>query len=205
MITENYIWELLQGKHDYHQVIRRIENLNRQRAPGLEKHHIEPERVRVIYLKPLEHLAIHIAHAQVENTSSYYAKVGSFVHLFPGSYRRILTVDSRLRQELISFGQKRPGNGVNLNQHPNTLAATKAPRTERQLAASAETGRRTILVNSWHSQGIANTWGDKVSAAVRNKPMCCCLLCGREMKAIPSNIIQHQRSNKCSDSLKKAK
>jgi hypothetical protein len=202
MITENYIWELLQGKHDYHGVIRRIENLNRQKAPGLEKHHIEPERVRVVYLKPLEHLAIHIAHAKVENTSSHYAKVGSFVRLFPGSYRRILTVDHSLRQELISFGQKRPGNEVILNQHPNTIAA-RGNRSEKQRAASAETGRRTILLNSWHVQGITNTWGDKVAEAARNKPMCCCLLCGKEMKAITSNITQHQRSNKCSSSMKK--
>ena len=204
MITENYIWELLSGNKNYSQVISRLENLNRKRAPGLEEHHIEPERVQVIYLTPLEHLAIHIAHAQVEKSSSFYAKVGSFVRSFPGSYRRIISVTPELREALISFGQKRPGNGVTLNQHPNTLAAAKAPRTKRQLAAIAETGRRTILTNSWHSQGMTNTWGHKVSETVRNRPMCCCLLCGREMKAIPSNIIQHQRSKKCSDLQKKA-
>lgn len=206
MITENYLWDLLQGKHDYRQVILRLENLNRKQAPGLEKHHIEPERVRVIWLKPLEHLAIHIAHAFVEDTGSHYAKVGAFVRPLPGStYRRILTLDPSLQRELISLGQKRPGNGVNLNQHPNKLAADKAPRTERQLAALAETGRRTILTNHWQSQGVSNTWGNKVSQTLKAKPLCCCLLCGREMKAIPSNITQHQRSKKCSDSTKKAK
>ena len=204
MITENYIRELLQGKHDYRRVILRLENLNRKQAPGLEEHHIEPERGKVIWLKPLEHLAIHIAHAFVENTGAFYAKVGAFVRPFPGSYRRLITLDPSLQEELVSFGQKRPGQGVNLNQHPNTLAANKR-RTERQRAASAETGRRTILSNSWHSQGAVNTWGDKVSQTIKNKPLCCCLLCGRELKAIPSNIIQHQRSKKCSDLTKKAK
>jgi hypothetical protein len=205
MITEDYIWSLLTEDHDYLRVIRDLENLDRRKAPNLEKHHIEPERKRIVWLKPLEHLAIHIAHAKIERNSKFYAKVGAFVRVFPGSHRRQLSLDPVLQEALVSFGQKRPGNGVNLNNHPNKHRADKAPRTKKQLAAIAETGRRTILTNSWHSQGMINTWGDKVSETVRNKPVCCCLLCGREMKALPSNIIQHQRSKKCSDSTKKVK
>jgi hypothetical protein len=202
MVTENYIWELLQGKHDYRQVINRLEKLERKKAPGLEEHHLEPERVRVVYLQPLEHLAIHIAHAKLNDTNSNRAKVCAFVRYFPGKFRRSVNVSPDLQEALISFGQGRPENGVNLNQHPNTIAA-RENRSEKQREASAETGRRTILSNSWHAQGITNTWGDKVAAAARNKPMCCCLLCGKEMKAITSNITQHQRSNKCSSSTKK--
>jgi hypothetical protein len=205
MITENYIRSLLAGGHNYHQIIQRIENLNRKQAPGLEKHHIEPERKRIVWLKPLEHLAIHIAHAFVENTGAFYAKVGAFVRPFPGSYRRLLTLDPGLQEELISFGQKRPGNGVNLQQHPNTIAARTAPRTERQKASAAENGRKSADKVRQALLGRDITWGDKISASRKATPMCSCLLCGKEMKAFTSNIIQHQRSKKCSDSTKKAK
>ena len=199
MITENYIRSLLEGGHDYKQVIHRLENLGRKKAPGLEGHHIEPERARVVWLKPLEHLAIHIAHAFVENSGTFYAKVGAFVRPLPGSpYRRLLTLEPGLQQQLISLGQKRPGNGVNLNRHPNTLAAYKAPRTQKQLAASAENGRRSAAAVSQAHRGREMTWGDKISATIRATPPCCCLICGKEMKARGSNIVQHQRSNKCS-------
>ena len=197
MITENYIWELLQGKHDYRRVIYRLENLGRKQSPDLEKHHIEPERVREVWLKPLEHLAIHIAHAFVEKSGPFYAKVGAFVRPFPGSYhRRILTLDPGLQAALLSLGQKRPGRGVNLNKHPNTLAANKR-RTERQNQSSAENGRKGAAKVSEKLKGREISWGDKISATKKAAPMCSCLLCGLEMKALLSNIIQHQRSKKC--------
>jgi hypothetical protein len=205
MITENYIWSLLAGGHNYHQIIQRIENLNRKQAPGLEKHHIEPERKRVVWLKPLEHLAIHIAHAFVENTGAFYAKVGAFVRPFPGSYRRLLTLDPGLQEQLVSFGQKRPGNGVNLQRHPNTISARTAPRTERQKASAAENGRKSAEKVRQKLLGRDITWGGKISNNIQSRGTCCCLICGREMLAWPSNIIQHQRSKKCSDSTKKAK
>jgi len=204
MITENYIWSLLQNEHDFHQIITRLENLGRKKAPNLEKHHVEPQRKRVVYLKPLEHLAIHIAHARIEKSNSHYAKVCSFVRPFPGSYRRILTVDPQLQTELISFGQRRPENGVGLNQHPNTVAARKIT-TEKQRQTARENGRKGAEKTRQKLLGREITWGDRISNNIQARGKCCCLNCGQEMLAWPSNIIQHQRSKKCLDSQKKAK
>ena len=196
MITETYIWSLLCNEPDFHQIITRLENLGRKKTPGLEEHHIEPERERVIYLKPLEHLAIHIAHARIEESSSYYAKVSSFVRSFPGSYRRILNVSPDLKRALISFGQRRPGNGVMLNLHPNTIAA-RSVTTEKQKQASRENGKKSAEKVRQKHLGREITWGGKISKNIQARGTCCCLICGREMLAWPSNIIQHQRSKKC--------
>ena len=205
MITENYIWSLLTKDHDYLRIIHRLESLGRSRSQGLEKHHVEPERKQVVWLKPLEHLAIHIAHAKLEQTGSYYAKVSSFVRVWPGSYRRLLQVSPELQEQLISFGQSRPGNGDKLNAHPNTVSARTAPRTKRQRETAANNGRKSADKVRQALLGREITWGDKISAARKATPICCCIHCGREMQALSSNIIQHQRSKKCSDSTKKAK
>lgn len=196
MITETYIRSLLDGDHDYHQVIKDLEGLFRIKGPGLEAHHIEPERTRVIWLTPLEHLAIHIAHAKVEKTGPFYAKVAAFVKFFPGSYRRQLLLSPDLQKKLISFGQKRPEQGVNLNQHPNTVAARKSP-TEKQRQAARENGKKGAKKTQEKLLGREIRWNDKISNTIQSLPMCCCIRCGKEMKAWPSNIIQHQRSSKC--------
>jgi hypothetical protein len=196
MITENYIRSLLFDDYDFQHVIDRLEKLNRSKAPGLEKHHIEPERKRVIWLKPLEHLAIHIAHARIEQSSSYYAKVASFVKMWPGSYRRSLGVSPKLKEELISFGQKRPGAGHLLNLHPNTIAAKKT-KTKKQKEAAAKNGRKGAEKVRQALLGRQITWGNKISQKLLSFPMCSCIYCGKEMKALPSNITQHQNGKKC--------
>jgi hypothetical protein len=205
MITENYIWSLLRDKHDFPHVIRRLESLGRKKAQGLEEHHIEPERDRVIYLKPLEHLAIHVAHAKLNDTNSNRAKVCAFVRYFPGGFRRLLSVSPDLQEALITFGQGRPENGSKLNSHPNTLAARQKPPSDRKKEAARQNGKKGAEKVRQKLLGREITWGDKISQHIQNLPMCSCIHCGKEMKAWPSSIIQHQRSKKCSDLLKKAK
>jgi hypothetical protein len=204
MITEAFIFSLLFDQHDYALVIQRLENLNRPKKFGLEQHHIEPDRKRIIWLKPLEHLAIHIAHAKLEDTNSNRAKVAAFIRPWPGSYRRLLPVSEGLKSKLISFGQGRPESSEQLNSHPNTIAARKTS-TERKRKASAENGRKTADKVRQKLLGREILWADKISQKVKAKPMCSCLFCKKEMKAIPSNILQHQRSSKCSASTKRTR
>lgn len=112
MITEDYLFSLLNEEHDFTSIIKKLENLNRDWEPGFECHHIEPNREITIWLTPEEHLVIHIAHARLNPTGSNRAKVAAFVKHYPGSARvarnRILGVSKELSKALVSFGQARP-------------------------------------------------------------------------------------------------
>ena len=190
MITENYIWALLTGDHNWAEIIHRLEWLGRAKAPGLESHHVEPEREKVVYLKPLEHLAIHIAYARREPTSSNRAKIAAFVRAWPGSYHRILPVSDELRIALISYGQGGRST-VKMNAHPNTVEARAQPSPH-----SAENGRRGAEKTRGKPRTVPITWNDKISAAARAQPIFTWEHCGKKVKS-KSNLIQHQRSSKC--------
>ncbi len=191
MLTENYIWLLLTGDHNWDSIIHRLEHLGRRKADGLEGHHIEPERKVIVWLKPLEHLAIHIAHARREPTGSNKAKVGSFVRVWPGSYRRILPVSDELRTALISYGQGRPGAGKRMSAHPNTHQAHCLPHPW-----AAENGKRGAEKTRGKPRSVPITWGDKLSATAQKRPILECEHCGKMVKG-ESNMKQHQRSQKC--------
>ena len=191
MLTENYIWSLLTGDYDWDRIIRRLEWLGRAKAPGLEGHHVEPERVMEVYLKPLEHLAIHVAHARLDPTASNRAKVRAFIQAWPGSWRRILPVSDELRTALISYGQARPGSGIALAAHPNTDRARHAPHPW-----AAENGRRGAEKTRGKPRLTPCTWGDKISAAAKAQPVFTCEHCGKKVKGKP-NLVQHQHGPKC--------
>ena len=162
--------------------------------PFLEQHHVEPERVEIINLTQLQHLAIHICECKIHDNNRNRAAVTAFVRAFPGGWRRIVKLqDPELTKKIISYGQGRPENDTSIPAR----ASGDLPRTEKQLKASAETGKRTISIAQEARRNTPNTWGWKVSESRKNKPMCSCIICRKEMKAFLSNIIQHQRSSKC--------
>ena len=192
--TELTIANLLSESHDWALLIFNIEEFAcfRGYLPGMEEHHIEPERERTIYLWPLEHLAIHIAHAKLEDTNSNRAKVAAFVKPFPGSFRRVLPVSENLKNAILHFGQGRPESGENLNSHPNTVAARKKPKPH-----SAGNARKGAEKTRGKPRSVPITWGDKISEAIASKGEYTCPYCGKVMKNWPSNILQHERSSKC--------
>ena len=196
--TEQTILLLLDGSLDWASMIYQLETFAEQRGfhKGMEEHHIEPERERTVFLWPLEHLAIHVAHTKLVDTGSNRAKVSGFVRPWPGSYRRILPVSLELKEKLISFGQSRPGMAERMNLHPNTIAA-RSFTTPAQLAARRENGKKSADKVSKALKGRIISWGDKISEAINAKGTITCEKCGKQMKDIPSNILQHQRSRKC--------
>lgn len=191
MISERYIFSLLTNEHDWDNIIHRLEWLGRRKAEGLEGHHIEPEREMIIYLKPLEHLAIHVAHARKNPTASNRSKVCAFVRLFPGSYRRMLDVSNELKSALISYGQGGRNTHLIMNAHPNTDKARKAPKPY-----AAENGRKGAEKTRGKPRSIPITWGSKISDAANAEPIFICEHCGKKVKR-KANLIQHQRSSKC--------
>lgn len=196
--TEETIHSLLKGSFDWALLIYDLETYakKRGRKTGMEEHHIEPERERTVFLWPLEHLAIHIAHAKLSDTGQNRAKVAAFVRPWPGSYRRIVEVAPDLRSLLISFGQCRPGVIEKMQAHPNTIAA-RSVRTPAQSAASRENGKNSGPKVSKALKGREITWGAKISSSISARGEYTCERCGKLMKNIPSNILQHQRSSKC--------
>lgn len=189
-MTETYIYSLLTEEHNWDDIISRLEKLGRAKAPSLEGHHIEPERKVVVWLKPLEHLAIHVAHARRDPTASNRAKVAAFVKAWPGSYRRLLDVGDELRTALISYGQGGRSTGK-MNAHPNTVAARSAPHPW-----AAENGRRGAEKTRGKPRKTPITWGDKIGKAAKAEPVFTCEHCGKKVKR-RANLIQHQRSTKC--------
>ena len=188
MITENYIWALLTGDHNWAQIIHRLEWLGRAKAPGLEGHHVEPEREMVVWLKPLEHLAIHIAHARLSPTGSYHAKVAAFVKPYPGGsgYHRVADVSDELREAILSFGQRRPDTVRASIAHALSFIDRDAQRDwMRQLGLA----RKGVKVSDESRQ--------LVSTANKTKPTVKCEHCGKLIKNIGGNMKQHQRSSKC--------
>lgn len=111
MITESYLLSLLNEELDFPLIIKGLENLGRRWEPGLECHHLEPERKETVWLTTLEHLAIHIAHARLDPSGSNRAKVAAFVKYYPGNARftqgNYPELNPELVKALISFGQVR--------------------------------------------------------------------------------------------------
>jgi len=196
--TEKTIYSLLEGSFDWSLLIYDLEAHAEKRGQqlGMEEHHIEPERERTVFLWPFEHLAIHVAHAKLCDTGKNRAKVAAFVRAWPGSYRRILQVSPELKKLLISFGQCRPGVAEKMNAHPNTIAA-RSVKTQAQLEACRQNGKKSGHKVSKALKGRTITWGGKISEAINGKGDYTCERCGKHMKDIPANIIQHQRSSKC--------
>jgi hypothetical protein len=190
MLTESYIWSLLTSEHNWDDIISRLEKLGRAKAPGLEGHHIEPERVMVVYLKPLEHLAIHIAHARREPTNSYYAKVACFVKPYPGGHvyrqHQLVYVSDELRAAVLSFGQRRPDTArstcakmrekVNWDDYRERMRQLGLAR--KGVKASDETRRRQ-------------------STTRKSAEMVECDKCGTLIKNLGGNMAQHQAGRKC--------
>jgi hypothetical protein len=159
---------------------------NRQWRAFLHKHHIEPERVEIINLTPLEHLAIHICFAKLYPSGSANAKVSCFVKHYPNSHTNnsLIEISPQLKADVLSFGQSRPDSS------PRTLAHARSfIDREKQSVWMSELGKR--------QKGRMCKWADKVSATMLATPVCCCIICHKEMKAITGNITQHQRSSKC--------
>lgn len=164
--------------------------------PGMEEHHIEPDRERTIYLWPLEHLAIHICHAKLNPTDSTHAKVGAFVKAFPGSFRRIIPLSDLLKSKVLSFGQTRPSKTVEemtrISNLPQTIEANKKPKPY-----AADNGRKGAEKTRGKPRSVPITWGDKISEAIALRGQHTCPHCGKVMINWPSSILQHERSSKC--------
>jgi hypothetical protein len=169
----------------------------RAKVKGMEEHHIEPEREEIVFLFPLEHLAIHICQAKVSPSDSSHAKVGAFVKAFPGSYRRIISLPEDTLNLVLSFGQTRPSRTVEEMTRIANLPQAKLAQQETGRRVGAENGRKGAPKVAEKLKGREITWGDKISAEILARGVYTCETCGKEMKNIPSNILQHQRSKRC--------
>lgn len=197
--NETILLTLLDHDQDWADLIFDLEEFAcfRGYLPGMEEHHIEPERDRTIYLWPLEHLAIHICHAKLSPTDSNHAKVGAFVKTFPGSYRRIVPLTDRTHDLVLSFGQTRPSNGVEKMTRISNLPQSKLAQQENGKRIGKVTGPTTIQYAQEARKGSPCTWGDKISLAIAAKGTHTCPHCGKVMKNIASNILQHERGSRC--------
>jgi hypothetical protein len=200
--TEDTIFTLLKCDLDWSSLIFDLEEFAcfRGYLPGMENHHVEPERERTIYLWGLEHLAIHICHAKLNPTDSTHAKVGAFVKAFPGSFRRILPLSDPLKGEVLSFGQTRPSKTVEEMTRISNLPKSKEAQRENGRRNGQVTGPVTIKKAQEARKGLPCTWGDKISAAIEAKGFYTCPHCGKKMKNIASNILQHERGSRCKKS-----
>jgi hypothetical protein len=198
-INETSIRDLLHKDHEWFFLSEDLLSYARLRnhAVGMEKHHVEPEREEVVSLWPLEHLAIHICQAKLDPSDSTYAKVGSFVKSFPGNYRRIIKVSDKLRNKLVSFGQKRPSRTSEIMKQIANLPQTKTAQRTTGALNGKNNGIKSAEKVSKKLKGRKITWGDKISKAIEAKGTYICPNCGKVMKNIASNILQHQRSKKC--------
>lgn len=171
--------------------------LDRNRLAGMENHHVEPLRKEVISLWPLEHLAIHICEANLNPSDSTHAKVGSFVKPFPGNYRRVINVSEELKLQILSFGQRRPSRTSDVMKAIANLPQSKIAQAKVGSVSGKKTGPLTIVYAQNARRGAPCTWGDKISKAIESKGTFTCPRCGKVIKNIASNILQHQRSKKC--------
>jgi hypothetical protein len=198
--THETIRLLLTEEHDWNALNEDLINFGRERGErrGTEQHHIEPYRVEIVHLYPLEHLASHICTSKLNPTDTNHAKVGAFVHYFPGSsYRRIVELPDEVFKLVLKYGQTRPSKDAeemrrisNLPQSKEAQRATGKKVGARNGKASAEKTRQKLL-------GREILWGEKISSAILARGEYTCERCGKLMKNIPSNILQHQRSTKC--------
>jgi len=197
--TETTVIKLLTESLDWQKLILSLEATARVRGyfKGMEEHHVEPDRKEEVYLWPLEHLSIHICHAKLNPTDSTHAKVGAFVKPFPGSYRRIIVLSDSVKKLVLSFGQTRPSKTVEEMTRISNLPQSKIAQQESGRRNGRITGPKTIQFAQAARRGVPCTWGDKISAAIEAKGTHVCPHCGKEMKNIASNILQHQRGPKC--------
>lgn len=197
--TEQTILLLIDGSLDWALMIYKLETFAEQRGfhKGMEEHHIEPERERTVFLWPLEHLAIHICHAKLSPTNSNHAKVGAFIKPFPGSYRRIVPLTDKTHNLVLSFGQTRPSRSVEEMTRISNLPQSKLAQQENGRRVGKITGPTNIRYAQEARKGLPCTWGDKISLAIAAKGTHTCPHCGKVMKNIQSNILQHERGNKC--------
>ena len=191
---------LLSEDHDWATLDEDLMIFARERGKlrGTENHHIEPHRAEIVHLYPLEHLASHICYAKLNPTDSTHAKVGAFVHYFPGSFhRRIVDLPIEIFNLVHSFGQTRPSKTkeemqrmANLPQAKKAQQAVGRKVGARNGKAGAEKTRQKLL-------GREILWKDKISSAILARGEYICERCGKQMKNIPGNILQHQRGSKC--------
>jgi hypothetical protein len=197
--TPGTISHLLRNTCDWNCLIEQVITLARvrEKSAGMEEHHIEPSREEVVWLHPLEHLAIHICEAKLNPSDSTHAKVGAFVKSFPGSYRRIVRLPKETRSLVLSFGQTRPSRTVEEMTRIANLPQAKVAQKENGSRTGKVTGPKTIVHAQKARRGQPCTWGDKISLAINAKGMHTCPHCGKVMKNIASNILQHERGLKC--------
>jgi hypothetical protein len=197
--NETILLALLDHDQDWADLIFNLEEFAcfRGYLPGMEEHHIEPERDRTIYLWPLEHLAIHICHAKLSPTDSNHAKVGAFVKPFPGSYRRIVPLTDRTYDLVLSFGQTRPSRGVEEMTRIAGLPQAKVAQRNNGSQTGAANGKKGAEKTRGKPGSVLVTWGDKISLAIAAKGTHTCPNCGKVMKNIASNILQHERGSRC--------
>jgi hypothetical protein len=186
---ETTILALLDRDQDWAKLIFDLEEFAYYRGHflGMEVHHIEPERERTVSLWGCEHLAIHICHAKLSPTSSFFAKVSAFVKPYPGCFKNkdcTLKLSESTKEKILSFGQSRPDS-----RHESLQIARSFIDPEKQREAVRVAGRL--------HKGRKCTWADKVSDTIKNTPLVTCEFCGKEMKNIGGNLMQHQRSPKC--------
>ena len=195
---ETTISALLDYDQDWAELIFDLEEFASYRghSPGMEVHHIEPERERTVSLWELEHLAIHICHAKLDPTDSNHAKVGAFVKVFPGAFRRQVSLSDSLQVRVVSFGQTRPSRTVEemtrIANLPQTLKANRKPKPH-----AADNGRKGAEKTRGKPRTVPITWGGKISEAIASRGEYTCPHCGKVMKNWPSSILQHQRGSKC--------
>jgi hypothetical protein len=196
---ETTISVLLDYDQDWAELIFDLEEFASYRGhfSGMEVHHIEPERERTVSLWELEHLAIHICHAKLDPTDSNHAKVGAFVKVFPGAFRRQVSLSDFLRVRVISFGQTRPSKTVEEMTRISNLPQSKSA----QQRVGAKTGAANAKKGAEKTRGkprtVPITWGDKISDAMSSLPKCSCIVCHTELSVNKGSIKQHMNSPKC--------
>jgi hypothetical protein len=197
--TPDTICQLLTDTHDWQTLSDELIAVakGRVKVKAMEEHHIEPAREEIIFLFPLEHLAIHICEAKLFPSDSSHAKVGAFVKPFPGSYRRIVTLPDKAHDLVLSFGQTRPSKTAEEMARIANLPQAKLAQQETGKRTGAENGKKSAPKVSAKLKGREITWGEKISSEILARGAYTCETCGKQMKDIPGNILQHQRSPRC--------
>ena len=77
------------------------------------------------------------------------------------------------------------------------LPQSKLAQQESGRRSGKITGPNNISYAQEARRGVPCTWGDKISLALSAKGTHTCPHCGKIMKNIASNILQHERSQKC--------
>jgi hypothetical protein len=198
-ITEETLQILFSNDLDWSKLIFELEEFacSRKNLPGMETHHIEPEREKTTFLWPLEHLAIHICHAKLFSTDSNHAKVAAFVKPFPGAYNRIVSLTNETHKLVLSFGQRRPSRDSEFWKRVHDLPQSKLAYQKLGRENGAKNGIKGAEKTRGRPRSVPITWGDKISLAIAAKGSYTCPHCGKIMKDLQSNIIQHSRSQKC--------